>query len=69
MFFVDLMGDAGADSEHLVVGRLTAGAADLQDMIQHELGLQVVQHKSTLVASNDKLLRRLRISFGKFSWA
>ena len=66
VFFDDLMGEATAEEEHLVVGRLTAGAASLQTSIEVDLKCEVAAHKSVLVASSDKLLQKLRAAFGRF---
>ena len=66
MFIDDLLGDTSAPEEHLVVGRLAAGAADLKVTIEADLGCKVAEHKSILVASSDRLLKRLGEAFGKY---
>ncbi len=67
MFIDDLLGSTTAPEEHLVVGRLTAAAADLQNTVEQELGCRVAQHKSVVVASNDRLLKKLGHAFGRYS--
>ncbi len=66
VFIDDLMGENTSESEHLVVGRLAAGAASLQNAIETELHCEVATHKSVLVASSDKLLQKLRAAFGRY---
>ena len=66
IFIDDLLGESTAESEHQVVGRLAAGAATLQQAIQDELRCKVATHKSVLIASNGKLLQKLRAAFGRF---
>jgi hypothetical protein len=66
IFIDDLLGSVTAPEEHLVVGRLTHGAAELHRMIEEELECKVAMHKSILLASSDKLLKKLQDAFGKF---
>ena len=65
MFIDDLLCGTCAPEEHVVAGRLTAAAADLNGMVEQELGCKVAQHKSVVVASNDRLLKRLGSAFGR----
>ncbi len=65
VFIDDLMGEATAEEEHLVVGRLTAGAGSLRTSIEVDLRCEVAAPKSVLVASSDKLLQKLRAAFGR----
>jgi hypothetical protein len=67
MFIDDLLGESADKQPHRVVGRLAASAAALQVSIDDELGCQVAQHKSALIASSDKLLHDLKRAFGRFA--
>ena len=69
LFIDDFLGSTTAPTEHQVVGRLTAAAADLQMEVEHELGCKVAQHKSVLVASGDRLVKNLGLAFGKYAGA
>jgi hypothetical protein len=66
VFIDDIMGENTSEEEHQVVGRLTQGAASLRMAIENDLRCEVAAHKSVLVASSDKLLEKLRASFGRF---
>ncbi len=67
LFIDDFLGSTSAPMEHQVVGRLSAAAADLQLVVENDMNCKVTQHKSVLVASNDRLLSRLTKAFGKFT--
>ena len=67
LFIDDFLGSTVAPEEHQVVGRLTSAAADLHELVEQDLGCQVAQHKSVVVASSDRLLRRLSTAFGRFT--
>ncbi len=66
VFIDDLFTGCEAEEDYQVVGRLTEGAAKLKQAIEEELRCEVAAHKSVLVASNDTLLGKLRVSFGRF---
>ena len=55
VFIDDLGGECSSTQEHLVVGRLAAGAASLWQCIQEDLDSKVAEHKSVLLASSDLL--------------
>ena len=67
LFIDDFMGATTAAHEHQVVGRLTASAKELRLAIEEDLECQVAEHKSTLLASSDKLLHKLRCAFGRYA--
>ena len=67
LFIDDFMGATTAEQEHQVVGRLTSSATELRLAIEEGLECQVAGHKSTLLASSDRLLHKLRIAFGRFA--
>ena len=63
----EFLGSTSAPEEHQVVGRLASAAADLHELVKQDLGCQVANHKSVVVASSDRLLRRLSAAFGRFT--
>ena len=65
IFIDDLLGKATAREEHQVVGRLASGAASLHKVIEEDLECAVAGHKSVLIASSDRLLKRLSSAFGR----
>ena len=69
MFIDDLGGGTCAKEEHQVVGRLGAAAASLWTIVESDLDSRVAEHKSILLASNDRLLGKLQRAFGKHAGA
>ena len=67
IFIDDLLGGVTAQEEHQVVGRLTSGAASLHRVIEEDLECAAAGHKSVIIVSRDRLLRRLQTAFGVFS--
>ena len=67
MFIDDLLGQCIEKAAHLVVGYLTQAAASLRSAIESELRCKVADHKSALLASDDKLLTKLVEAFGRFA--